>query len=359
MSKLDMRETTITNLTNGVSLFSPDSKALDSPVGKETSWQNNDFSTWLNYYKTDAQLKQTLLALGTWAFGKGYNANTPTNLLLERITGSGEDTFSSICMQMLVMKKLNGDAYAEIIRTKSGTLLNLKPLNPGNVKVVFNEAGIIIRYEMLDQEGQTTNKIKPEDMFHTVNDRLGDEIHGLSVVENIQWALDAKQEAMNDWRRIEHRATIRIMYADDDNDFTLDELKLQYKDAIDKGELLILPGSKKDMELTDINVPPITSFIEWIRYLDNYIYQVIGVPKIIATSEGFTEAGGKVGFLTFEPVYTKEQTELEKDLWNQIAIKVKFNRPPSLQDNVQEDEAKNVGQAEATQPNDTNIGAGE
>lgn len=357
MAKLDLRETTTTNLTGGVDNWEAGTQDLESPVGKESSWQNNDFTTWLAYYKTDPQLKQTLIALGIWAFGKGYDADTPTNVLLDRITGSGEDTFSSICQNLLVMKKLNGDAYAEIIRNDKGTLINLKPLNPGNVKVVFNEQGLITRYEMLDEEGQTTNKIQPKDMFHTVNDRIGDEIHGLSVVENIQWALDAKNEAMVDWKRISHRSTIRIMYVDDDNDTPIAELQEQYKDAIKKGEVLILPGSKKDMELEDINVPPIASFLDWIRYLDNYIYQVIGVPKIIATSEGFTEAGGKVGFLTFEPVYTKEQSELEKDLWNQLALKVTFKRPPSLQDNVQEDETKNTGQT-GFQPNDTQAGVG-
>jgi len=72
----------------------------------------------------------------------------------------------------------------------------------------------------------------------------------------------------------------------------------------------------------------------------------------MATSEGFTEAGGKVGFLTFEPIYTNEQTLLEADLRAQLAIEIKFNRPPSLSGVVSEDEEKNTGQL-GIQPKDS------
>ena len=51
-----------------------------------------------------------------------------------------------------------------------------------------------------------------------------------------------------------------------------------------------------------------------------------------------------MGYMSFEPVYTEEQTLLEQDLWNQLAIRVKFNRPPSLQGIVSEEESKNVNQ---------------
>ena len=50
-----------------------------------------------------------------------------------------------------------------------------------------------------------------------------------------------------------------------------------------------------------------------------------------------------MGYLTFEPTYTEEQTLLESDLWNQLAIKLKFNRPPSLSGMMRQDEIKNSG----------------
>ncbi|KKK85236.1 hypothetical protein LCGC14_2775310 [marine sediment metagenome] len=91
--------------------------------------------------------------------------------------------------------------------------------------------------------------------------------------------------------------------------------------------------------------------MDWIRYLENFFYQTFGVPRIIATSEGVSEVGGKMGYLIFEPVYSREMSLLEEDLWNQVAIRIKFKRPLSLGGLVQEDEAKNTGQV-AIQPND-------
>ena len=100
---------------------------------------------------------------------------------------------------------------------------------------------------------------------------------------------------------------------------------------------------------------PLQNPIEWIRYLENFFYQAVGVPKIIlGGSQEFTEASSKVGYLTFEQVYAREQKELEADLWNQLAIKVEFIRPVSLKDNVTQDEAANTGQV-GIQPNETEV----
>jgi hypothetical protein len=89
----------------------------------------------------------------------------------------------------------------------------------------------------------------------------------------------------------------------------------------------------------------------WITYLENFFYQVFGVPRSIATSDGVSEVGGKMGHVIFEPIYTKEQVDLENDLWNQAAIKITFNRPPSLGGLVQQEENKNTGMT-SIQPND-------
>ena len=58
-----------------------------------------------------------------------------------------------------------------------------------------------------------------------------------------------------------------------------------------------------------------------------------------------------MGHVIFEPIYTKEQVDLEGDLLLQQSIKILFNRPPSLGGLVQETEAKNTGQTNL-QPND-------
>ncbi|KKL78266.1 hypothetical protein LCGC14_2026510, partial [marine sediment metagenome] len=68
----------------------------------------------------------------------------------------------------------------------------------------------------------------------------------------------------------------------------------------------------------------------WLQYNENLYYQTGGVPRSIATSDGTSEVGGKMGHVIFEPIYTKEQIDLEDDLWIQQSIEITFNRPPSL-----------------------------
>ena len=331
--------------------YSVSSATLDEAETKEYKWDNPNWSEYLGYLKKIPEFKEAIRALARWTTGKGYETDNRTKVILENITGWGEDSFQSIVTGMIIVKKANGDAYAEIIRNDKGTLINLKPLNPSNVTTVTNAKGFIIRYEVKQAKGKKKN-FQPQEILHLCNDRIANEIHGTSCLEACKWTIDARNEAMSDWRRISHRSTIRVLYVDSDDNTKLKTLRTQYAEAIDKGEVLILPAKKGEAELEDYSTPPLQPFIEWIRYLEGFFYQALGVPKAIANTADFTEAASKVGYLTFEPVYTEEQSLLEQDLWNQLAIRVKFNRPPSLSGTLQQDETKNTGQT-GFQPNET------
>jgi hypothetical protein len=354
MPENDINKTTTTNMTSGVSNFSVSSKQIDEPSKTtETVWQNENWPVYLGYLKSIPEYKEAVKALARWSIGRGYETDEETRAILDHLTGAGEDSFQSIMNNHIIVKKTNGDAYTEIIEdTETGTLINLKPLNPSTMKTVFNEKGIIIRYEEIDPSTKAAKRtFKPIQILHSMNDRIANETHGTSVLEACKWVIDARNEAMNDWRRVCHRSTIRVLYVDVDNTTKLSSLKTQYADAISKGEVLILPMKKGDIELEDITVPPIDPFIRWIQYLEGFFYQAVGVPKAIANTADFTEAASKVGYMTFEPVYVEEQTLLEQDLWNQLGIRIKFNRPPSLSGMMQDSEAANTGQV-GFQPNE-------
>jgi hypothetical protein len=122
----------------------------------------------------------------------------------------------------------------------------------------------------------------------------------------------------------------------------------KYAEAVKNGEMVVLP--KGTAEIKPINITK-TDRIAWIQYLENFFYQVFGVPRSIATSDGTSEVGGKMGNVNFEPTYAKERIDMEEDLWNQQAIKIKFEKQASLGGLVQQDQAKNSGMT-AIQPND-------
>lgn len=352
-------QATRTNLSSVVDKYEVLTQSIEgSGEQKETAYHFPNFSQYLGYYSKIPELKKAIDALSIWTVGKGFETDARTRVILEHVTGSGKDTILSILFNLFVVKKFNGDAMAEIITDdKDGTLINLKPLDMGSMTVIYNGEGILKRYEQRTKNAKLPREIPKNKILHLMNDRICDEIHGKSIVEACKWVIDARNEAMEDWRRISHRSTIRVMYIDADDTSRLNHIKLEYAEAIKKGELLIIPAKKNEAELDDLSLPPINNYLEWIRYLENFFYQAVGVPRVIANSENFTEASSKVGYLTFEPVYTKEQALLEAEIWDQLGLKIKFNRPPSLMSNVQEDENKNTGQL-GFQANDITAGSG-
>lgn len=355
MASTYLGNTTTTDLTDKVDNYSVPTAQTEGATGaKETEYMNNQWPIQLGYYKKIPELQKAIQALAIWSVGKGFTTDTRTQAILDNITGWGEDTFESIMFNMLLVKKIGGDSFCEIMRNPdTGTIINIRPLDPGSIKTIVDEKGIIIRYEQVNKINKKEKKtFQPKDILHFSNDRIADEIHGTSVIDACEWTILARNEAMADKKRIHHRSTIRIIEVDEDNETELAKLTKQYEIAIDRGEALIVPKG-------NVGFPEATlSYLDtqnWIQYLENFFYQAVGVPRIIATPEGNTEAASKVGFLTFEPVYTHEQFSIEGDLWQQLAIKVKFSRPPSIGGDLQRDEAKDAEQTTSIQPNETGV----
>jgi hypothetical protein len=357
MTELDLGAATTTDLKNQVSDYTVQSQTPDENSGNqdETWYDFPDSNEYLGYYKTIPELKKAIDALATWTTGKGFESDLRTKNLLEVWRGSGKDNISSILWNLHVMKKVMGDSFAEIIRADDGTIVNLKPLSTGNMRVVYSNQGLLVRYEQRSNiEGNPNKKFDTEDIFHLTNDRVLNEIHGTSIIEAVKWVIDARNEAMTDERKIKHRElSLGILYVDTSNTAKINAIKTQYANAIKNGELLVLP--KDTAEIKDSGVKP-QDRIQWIQYLENFFYQAVGVPRVIATSENFTEASSKVGYLTFEPIYTREQADIENSIFSQLQITLKFNRPPSLGGSVERTEEKNTGQT-GFQPQDTQLTA--
>jgi len=350
----NLSKTTITDLNNANLDYSTPAGYIDEESANEIYWYNDYWQEGLGLWEDNPAYKEPIRALARWTVGKGYETDTRTKVILENITGWGEDSFQSILTNAIIVKKTNGDSYTEIIRNEKGTLINLKPLNPANVRIVINPKGMIKRYDVKDSSGKW-KRFQTFEILHLCNDRIASQIHGTPAWKACKWELEARKEVLENTRRILQRGTIRVIYVDEDNTTKLNQIKTEWKDAIKKGEVMLLPGKKgSDVEVVDYAVPDISSLMGFVQYLDNKIYQSLGIPRAIADTTDFTEAASKVGYMTFEPVYTEEQTLLEQDLWNQLAIRIKFNRPPSLAGVMQESEAANTGQV-GFQPNETKV----
>lgn len=349
MAELDMTKST--TATTSAESFSVDVKALEFNDGsKEVIVDFLNATQYQGYYKTIPELGSALDSLGIYVVGKGFAVEGKNNrIMLDRITGSGKETITKILLNHFVMSKVIGDSFLEIVRNEKGELVNLLPIGAERMRVIYDDKNRIKRYEVL-QSNKERRKIARENIFHKINEKIGDEQRGQSVIPAVQWVIDAMNEAMHDGRLVFHRNVfpLQIIEYDGDNETERDRLMTQHANAIKDGLALVVPKGVITISTADVKIQ---DPIGWLNFLSSFYYQVVRIPRVIATSEGTTEAGGKLGYLTFEPIYTYEQQVYEEEIWNQLALRIKFKRPPSLGGTIQEDESKNTGQV-GVQPND-------
>ena len=354
MAELNLSQATTTNFTGVVTDYIVDTQTLDAanPNGAETYWYFSNATKYYGYYLKIPEIFNAANALATWAINRGYTTeNQELKVQLDHVKGMGKDTFTKIMWNHVVVKLVVGDAFCEFKRDeKTRKILNIIPISPERVRVVFTKhTGLIKRYDVWN--GSEWKEIEKENMLHSQNKRIGDQLHGTSQIAPSEFIIKAINEALEDERIIKHRdKALGIAYYETDKSGKIAYANTQIENAVKNGEMVGLP--KDTVKIEPYPSRSSEDRTGWISYLENRFYQNFGVPRSIASSDGTSEVGGKMGHVIFEPIYTKEQIDLEEDLWNQQQIKIKFNRPPSLGGMQPElDESKNTGQL-AIQPND-------
>ncbi len=347
MAETNISTATTSDFTSAVVSYSVSKVSPDSPQDQEeTTYQWSNFTKWFGYYKKIPELKKAIDAYATWVVGKGYDADPETQIVLENIRGWGEDTFNSILFNLIVTKKICGDAIAEIVKDReSGELINLKPLSMETIKIVVDRKGLIKRYEQISKvRGAQPLTFKPNEILHLCNDRIVDEIHGTSVVEACEQVILMRNEALSDYKTVLHRNIhpLKIWHLDTDDQAKINAFKSLVETTVKDKENIFVPKGNVEVELPTSNIQ---DPLAWIKYLENFFYQAVGIPKIIlGGSEEFTEASSKIAYLTFEQIYAREQEELQNDLWNQLALSIEFIKPASLRSEMLSSEEKNTGQ---------------
>lgn len=359
MSELNVSTATTTNFKGTVPDFIVQAKALDAaqPSQDETYWYFDDAPEKMGYYFGISEVFNAANALATWTTHRGYTVEDDlTAQDLQHVQGSGKDTFTQLMWNHEVVKLIVGDAFMEFKWNDTrDKLLNAVPISPERVRLCYTKGGLLKRYDVWD--GKAWKEVKKENMLHSINKKFGDQLHGTSQLTSSKFIIDALNEALSDERIIKHRdKALGIAYYQTDKAGKIAYANAQIEAAVKNGEMVGLPEGTVKIEPYPSRSSEDRS--GWIELLQNKFYQDFGVPRSIASSDGTSEVGGKMGHVIFEPIYTKEQIDLEDDLWNQQAVKIKFNRPPSLggmqPSNPAQDMAKNTGQTNM-QPNDSSI----
>lgn len=350
---------TSSNMTDNVDDELVDSRETDTATGeKETSWINSDWSQYFGYYKTIPEVKTAIDMRAVWTLGKGWQAeSSDTKVILDSITGWGMDSFNSILKNMIVTRRIGGDAYAEIIRDADGNLINLKPLSPGNIRIIVNDKGIIKRYEQINKtSGKVMETFQPKEMFHLTNKRVADEIHGVSDIEAIEDIIKANYESFQDMKKLMHRHVKPVMAfkLDTDDQTRISAFVAKMDNVINKGENIYIPKDTVEFELVSVPSNATLNPLPWREHLKNYFFQVVGIPQIILGSSGeFTESTAKIAYLAFQQSVEDEQLDIEEQIWNQLYLRIELEFPASLQNELISDSKKD-GETQQTgfQPGD-------
>jgi len=353
MAENDLNRATTTDFTGQVEDFIVNQRALDAanPNQDEFYWYFDKATTNLGYYLETPEIFNAANALATWAFGKGWETKDQLmEVQLDHVRGAGKNTFDKMMWGHDVVKVIVGDAFIEFKFLKDGKIANMIPISPERVRIVYGKNGLIKRYDVWD--GKKWKAVKKENMLHSSNKQIGDSVHGQAQGEPAKKIIDALNEALDDERTIKHRdKALGIAYYKTNNAGKISYANTQIEKAVKNGEMLGLPEGT--VEIKPYPSRSSEDRTNWIQMLENKFYQIFGVPRSIASSDGTSEVGGKMGHVIFEPIYTKEQMDLEGDLKAQFQIDITFNRPPSLggMQPAPIDESKNTGQI-GVQPND-------
>lgn len=348
MAQLNINKAEIGNAESNVSNYSVPAINTDAASGlEETEFMWNNWSRYLGYYKKIPELKRAIDAKAVWTLGKGYKADIPTTVLLDHVIGYGEDTFNTVLKNMLVTMHINGDAFAEIVRAENGTLINVKPLDPGTMKLIVDKKGVIKRYEQMSKtgkDGKIVNTFKPNEILHFVYNRIADEIHGISIIESVEECILRRNEALADWKKALHRNVkpLIMFKLSTDDEAKINNFISKMDKAVDKGENVYIPGEEA-VKFEIISVPANATLnpMPWIEYNEDFFYKAVGVPSIIlGGSKEFTEATAKISYLVFQQDVEESQLYIETQLFEQLGLKIELEFPASLQNELLSDEKK-------------------
>ena len=347
MAETNIGSATTSDMNSVVTDYSVPSATTDGPTDqKETEYINKDWPQQLGYYKKIPELKSAVDAIASWTVGKGFTADDETTLILMGIKGIGKDTFNTILENAQRVKKIGGDSFAEIITDDDGMLINLKPLSPANIKIVAGKSGRIIRYEqininffrkILNKILSKKNKYLPEKIFHLIQNRIGDEIHGQSIIPQVEEIILMRNEAMADYRKLLHRNVVpRIVWnLDTDDDDEIAAFKAKADKAVEGAENLYIPKGAAEYEILAVAPNQTLNPLPWIEQLNDYFYEAVGVPKIIiGNSKNFTDAASKTSYLAWEQTVAEEQLELEEQILSQLNLVVKLEPVASLENDA-------------------------
>jgi len=322
-----------------------------TPAGttSESEYQNMNWSEQLGYYLGVSELAGMIDRKAQFTIGKGYKLKKSLFGLknLDHIRGNGLDSFNTIMYNAIRVYTSGGDFFAEIIKNSRGQLRNLKPLNPGLMKVHANSRGVIVKYTLYPAGNfgdiKKPTVFTPDQIFHLPYNRIADQIHGQSTIWKLKKVLDMRAEAMNDLRVVFHRYVkpLWIFSVDTDDDTEITTFKNKVDSTIEKAENMVVPKGTVD-KIERIAIPQFATLdpLPWLELLQKEFLKAEGMPEIVMGGKGGSEAESKILYLAWQQIVEFNQMFLEEQIKQQLGLTVEFEFPASIAPELVNDEKK-------------------
>lgn len=310
-------------------------------VSTETNSYLCDFQKWHGFYRTIPEFRANVNTFASWIVGRKLILTKANEKILKRIKGNGKDNIRDILWNLKVVSKFCGDAFASITRDRAGRLVNLKPLSPETIRTKANEKGIINKYEQVIVSGEgEARKIKvidtwePDEMFHVMNNRIADEIHGIPEVEMLQKIIKWRHQVMNTYSVILHRYMKPTYFfeASTDDETELNELKTVLNNATKNFENVIVPKGTLD-KVQEVRTAHQATLdpMPWMNYLKKYFTHSGGVPDmVLGESRESAISSAELNYISYKERVKQEQETYQQDIEQQLGIKIEFEEPREI-----------------------------
>lgn len=344
--------------------YSIPSMNMDSPQAqKENVWTNSKAHEYWGWFNQSDKVKNAVLMKAIWDVGKGWEADVHTTNILKSIRGSGKDTYKDILFNLDCQLSIFGQCYAEIIThnkkkiSEGGIPVNLKPMSPLNMRHVYGNDGMLIRFEQINSIKEAEVKFDPEEVFYIANNRIGDEMHGSSDLEALRKIILADSQNFDNMNQITNfQAKPFIVFKlKTDDTAKIAAFATKIKNARNLGEDMFVPDDENLLEYEVITVNPSAVLMQWRDDLRNAYYRGIGLPQIVPGGSGQgTESEAKVIFAAFEQIVEHRQKVLEDAHEQQLGLTINLTHPTMMSDILQVQEQKNAGNVFNTQQGEMN-----
>jgi hypothetical protein len=317
---------------------------VDRP-GTSNTWQSRDWKTHNGYYEDHSSVKIVINKVADWSVGKGANTTkATTQKIIDRIIGSGKDTFGEVIKNQIRVRHIDGDSYAEIVGGKGSALRNLKPLNPAAIKIYYNDVGMLDHYGY-QWPGQEEQRFEKEEIFHLSLNRNADATHGTGDIKSLITFLEKIKQLDADMAVFFHSYVVPMILWEIKSSKTADiaKFKADHKTAKNAGTDIIIPEKAVGWEIIEVGAKSGVDPLKWRQTWVEEVTKGGGVPALIMAIEaGTTEASSKMVYLAWQQVIEDEQNYLEKQIKLQLGLDVTFEFPARIEENLGEDEGKDA-----------------